>query len=159
LLDQPQGVMGHAMARIKNVHDLSASLAFLLVCGLGGCGTRLGVIPFSAAGRGQASMVLDARSDVRFWTDFRATHPRNLSVEYDVELIQDGVTVAGARCDPAVRGASRVCWVRTDQRINCQMQCSVRISKTGPTLVRATLYIGGDPLAQQLERADLIVKQ
>jgi hypothetical protein len=122
------------------------------------CGTTLGVIPFSAGGRAETSVVLDAGTDVRFWTDLRAERPKALSVEYDIELVQDGVTVAGARCDPHVLGPSRLCWVRTDQRINCRMQCSARVSKTGPTLVRATLYVGGRP-AGNLGRADLIVKQ
>jgi hypothetical protein len=39
------------------------------------------------------------------------------------------------------------------------MNCLAHVPKSGPALVRATLYQDGSHESLQLERADLIVKQ
>ena len=150
--------------RCYHLTPMRRLLAVVLgLCGLASCGTTVGVIPFSAPGRRTISVMLDAGSDVRFWTEFDATYGGAMAIEYDVELEQDGSTVAGTVCRARDLGMNKVCTIRIEagdtHEIHCRMGCLAHVPKTGPTLVQATLYLGGRPVALHLERANLIVKQ
>jgi hypothetical protein len=133
-----------------------------LACAIGACGTVAAVIPFSAAGVGQATAELEADTDVRFWTELEATYQGQMSARYDVQLVQGGVAVARAACDP-FNLHNKVCSVHIEvgeiHRIHCRMQCTAHVPATGPTLVRATLSFGGHSIGLRVRRADLVVKQ
>ncbi len=86
-----------------------------------------------------------------------------MSAEGDDEVIQGGIAMGGEVCDPQMLDASKVC-ARPDavgdlHEIRCRMQCKAHGSKQGPTLVRATLFIGGRSVALQLDRAEMVTQR
>jgi hypothetical protein len=132
-----------------------------LLLALAGCGTTVGVIPFSGTGRGETVVNLDAGAKVRFWTDFEAQYAGPVLASYDVQLLQGGVPVATATCDPIDFGAGRVCVnsvnVGGRHSYRCRMSCQARVPRSAPTQVRATFSIAGGPV--RLVRADLDIRQ
>jgi hypothetical protein len=131
--------------------------------GLGvSCGAVVGQVPFSQEGTGQTTFQAKA-GDVSFWTDFRALYHGDIRAYFFVELLQDGVVVSSATCDPVHLGPSRACTHRLwgyethDQR--CTMACNAFVPRDGPTQVRVSLAIPGRPADLRLARANLIVRQ
>jgi hypothetical protein len=140
-------------------------LALVVLLGLTSCGTTLGTIPFSAPGSGRVVVNLDAGKPVDFWSNFDAQYTSTPATRYDIALMQDGVVVSTAVCDPIASriGPHRACVthseVGTAHYGNCIMHCSAYVPRTGPTEVRASFYLAGDVYGLQLDRANLIIKQ
>jgi hypothetical protein len=134
----------------------------LALSGVASCGTTVGTIPFPATGRASTVVTLDAGRDVRFWTDFAARFSGSVHVEYEIELVQDGVPVASTSCTP-LEYSSKVCIIRIEtgyrHYARCRMNCVVRVPKSGPTEVRAALYLDGQREGVEFDRGDLIIKQ
>jgi|HubBroStandDraft_1064217.scaffolds.fasta_scaffold01132_27 hypothetical protein len=88
-----------------------------------------------------------------------------MEAKYDVELLQGGELVAKSTCDPLhpMGRKGRLCAVRfelgDEHHINCRLQCSLRVPKSGPTTVRSTLSFAGAPVGLRLARAELSVEQ
>jgi hypothetical protein len=133
-----------------------------LICMGVSCGAIVGQVPFSQEGTGETTFQAKA-GNVSFWTDFRALYHGDMRAYILVELVQDGVVVSSAICDPVHLGASHACthrlwsWETHDQR--CTMACDAYVPRAGPTQVRASLAIPGRPADLRLTRANLIVRQ
>jgi hypothetical protein len=125
------------------------------------CGTVIGQVLFMEEGVGET--VINAQAGkIRFWTDFSARYQIGMGARYDVELLQDGVVVATAVCDP-LRRSPKVCHgsynVGAEHHFNCLMNCSAVVPRSGPTTVRARFSIPYRPGDLRLVRADLIIRQ
>jgi hypothetical protein len=129
--------------------------ALLVACGLAACATA-DVDPRTAANAADGNTEL-------YWTSLKASYHGQMSAEGDDEVIQGGIAMGGEVCDPQMLDASKVC-ARPDavgdlHEIRCRMQCKAHGSKQGPTLVRATLFIGGRSVALQLDRAEMVTQR
>lgn len=135
--------------------------ALWLLCG---CGKELGRIPFEDEGSGATTVTL-AAGDVDFWTDLKIEYQGGAALAYDVELFQDGASVATATCNPLGKMTVKTAWVETNlgdahsRRGNGKMGCSVNLPKAGETKVKATLAFGKKPSGLALAKADLVIKQ
>lgn len=135
----------------------------LVLLGASSCGTIVGRIPFQAPGEGRTVVTLDAGRDVRFWSDVDLKRSIPVRAELEIELFQGGARVAATTCNPLVGGWSRFCTTRfvheSEYDANCRMACSARVPKSGPTEVRARLYVGGWNELRKIVRADVVVRQ
>jgi hypothetical protein len=146
-------------------HHLSVFvLAMISMPVLVGCGKEQGRVPFAGEGSHAATIPLEA-GDVAFWTDIDLKYEGEAALTYHIDLLQGGSSVATAECEALGPMSMKVGWVET--RVNSarsrsgrgKMECSARISKSGPTLVQATLAFSTRPGRATLGRADLVVKQ
>lgn len=121
-------------------------------------------MPFAAEGNGEATAKLEA-GEVAFWSDLDIEYEGDAALAYRIELLQDGVRVAEAVCDPLGRMTAKVSWTETNigsshsRRGSGKMTCSASLPKGGPTAVKATLAFGQKPAKVTLKKADLVVKQ
>src|SRR5262245_22990314 len=83
------------------MHDKTLVAMLLLAGGLGvtGCGRELGRVPFSAGGTGTTTVEL-AACKVAFWTELDLKCDTRSGLAYEIALLQRGVAVANAVCDP-----------------------------------------------------------
>lgn len=131
---------------------------------LSGCGKELGRVPFEDVGRGSTTVTL-AAGDVDFWTDLKIEYEGAASLGYEIELFQDGASVATATCNPLGSMTVKTSWVETNiggshsRRGNGKMGCSVNLPKGGATKVKASLAFGTKPSGLVLSKADLVIKQ
>ena len=136
-----------------------------VACAVASCGTTLASLPLKDGQPRDALVTLEAGQDVRFWAEFDATYDgHEIDAWYVVQLLQGGAVVDATRCEPLRLGhASRVCTVHIEvgdtHTIHCRMPCTARVPVTGPTVVRARLFVHGRAARFRLDRADLIVKQ
>jgi len=134
---------------------LLAPRLLLFVCGLASCATADGDPRARITNPGEGKTEL-------YWTNLEASYHGQMSAEGDDEVIQAGIAMGGEVCDGEVLDASKVC-TRPEaagdvHEVRCRMQCKAHGSNPGPTLVRATLFIGGRQVALQLDRAEMITK-
>jgi hypothetical protein len=91
-----------------------------------------------------------------FWTNLSATYRGQLTAEGDDEVIQAGLMMAADVCERELLETSKVCSrpeaVSDQHEIRCRMQCRAHDPKSGPSLARATLFVGGRPVALQMDR-------
>jgi hypothetical protein len=131
---------------------------------LAACGKEAGRVPFTAEGPKEATLALKA-GDVAFWTDIDLEFEGNSDLFYQVDLVQNGATVATAECDPLGHLSVKTSWVSTDignkhsRSGNGKMPCDVKLAAGGPTTVKATLTWSHKPTTLTLKKADLVVKQ
>ncbi len=103
--------------------------------------------------------------DVALWTDLDIAYEGDAALAYQVELVQDGATVARAVCDPLGPMNVKMSWVETNmgsshsRRGRGKMACSATLAKAGPTTVKTTLAFAQKPASVTLKKADLVVKQ
>lgn len=141
-----------------------ALLISSFVLGALGCGKEVGRIPLTSETTAQAPMTL-AAGEVAFWTDLDIEYEGSAALTYTVELVQDGVTVATAACDPLGHLPVKLGWLQTSiggeqtRRGNGKMSCNTTLAKGGATTVKATLAFSRKPARATLRRADLVVKQ
>jgi hypothetical protein len=133
---------------------LLAPGALLLACGLAACATA-DVDPRTAS-------LADSGKTELFWTSLKATYHGRMNDEGDDEVIQGGIAMGGEVCEAQTLDVTKVC-ARPDaagdlHEIRCRMQCKAHGSKPGPTLARATLFVGGRPVELQLDRIETITK-
>ena len=135
---------------------LLALCALLVVCGLAACGTT-DVDP-----RGAPIARLDLCKAELFWASLKASYHGKMSAEGDDEVIQAGIAMGSDACDAQTLDATKSCAgaeAAGDLReIRCRLQCKPRGPQPGPTLAQATLFIGGRPVALQLDRTELAAK-
>ena len=131
---------------------------------LAGCGKEAGRVPFTGEGAAAATIPL-AAGDVDFWTDISLEYQGDASLLYQIELQQGGATVTTATCNPLGRMTVKMAWSETNlgashsRHGTGKMSCSVKLAKSGPTTVKASLAFLGKPASVALKKADLIVKQ
>lgn len=128
--------------------------AFLLACGLAACAT-------SDADPRTASLADTGKTEV-FWSSLKATYRGQMNAEGDDEVIQGGIAMASEVCEAQTLDVTKVC-ARPEaagevHEIRCRMQCKAHGSTAGPTLARATLFVGGHPVELQLDRIDTVPK-
>jgi hypothetical protein len=138
-----------------------ASLALFVVCGfvvsgVAACGTT------EVDPRGSTVAKLDLGKDELFWASLKASYHGKMSAEGDAEVIQAGIAMGSDACDAPTLDATKACAggeAGGDLReIRCRVQCKPRGPQPGPTLAQATLFIGGRPVALQLDRAEISAK-
>ena len=103
----------------------------------------------------------DWKADL-YWTTLTVSYRGQMSSEEDDQAIEGGIAMGGDVCDPEVLSASRAC-VRPEaagdlHEIRCRMKCKASGVNAGPTLARATLFIGGRQVKLQLDRVDVSTK-
>ncbi|HVZ89090.1 MAG TPA: hypothetical protein VHG72_19125 [Polyangia bacterium] len=135
---------------------LLAAGVLLAVCGLASCAAT------EAGSRGASAANSDEENAGLYWTTLTVSYHGQMSGEEDDEAIEGGIAMGGDVCDPEMLGASRAC-ARPEaagdlHEIRCQMKCKPNGANAGPTLVRATLFIGGRPVKLQLDRVDTAAK-
>jgi hypothetical protein len=126
--------------------------------------TTVGVIPFHDVGVSATQVMLDARSDVRFWTELDGLYDPDANARYDVDLLQDNEIVASTTCDPMViHDSVRVCtlrgWHGGVYKIHCRMRCRATVSRSGPTVVRAKFSMPGSAMPRRIDSAALTIEQ
>lgn len=126
------------------------------------CGKEITRVPLAGAGTGESTATLK-EGDVDFWTDIDIEYEQRPTVEYQIELVQDGVGVARATCNPLGRITTKGEWTEKNlggshSRLgDGKMVCSTTLAKGGPTTVKVTLTV--EHATPTLRKADLIVKQ
>ncbi|HEX3852338.1 MAG TPA: hypothetical protein VHW01_15315 [Polyangiaceae bacterium] len=141
-----------------------ALLAMLAAFTIAGCGKEVGRVPFSAEGS-KTSVAQLAAGDVAFWTDLDIKYDGDAALEYRVDLLQDGSSVASAVCDPLGPLSIKELWSesrsgasRSESGMG-KMACSAHLAKGGVTAVQTSLAFGIRPVALALAKADLVLKQ
>jgi hypothetical protein len=124
----------------------------------------VGVIPFDNVGISATQVMIDARSDVRFWTDLDGLYDSRASARYDVDLLQDNKVVASTECNPMVLHDSvRVCtihgWFDGVYKTHCRMRCRATVPKSGLTVVRARFATSGPWMPSRIDSANLTIEQ
>jgi len=126
------------------------------LCGLAACGTT-DVDP-----RGTSVAGLDLGKGELFWASLTASYHGKMSAEGDDEVIQAAIAMGSDACDAQTLDATKAC-AGTEaagdlREIRCRVQCKPNGPQPGPTLAQATLFIGGRPVALQLDRAEIAAK-
>jgi hypothetical protein len=128
------------------------------------CGKEAGRVPFAGEGASDITMNLTA-GEVAFWTDIDIEYKGDAALQYDVELVQSGSTVATVACDPLAELNVKMSWVETNlgdehtRRGSGKMHCTATLASGGSTTVRAKLAFSRRPTSVRLTKADLVVKQ
>jgi hypothetical protein len=127
-----------------------------VVCGLATCATT------DPDPRGAPIAKLDLGKGELFWASLKASYHGKMSAEGDDEVIQAGIAMGSDACDAQTLDATKTCAgaeAGGDLReLRCRMQCKPRGPQPGPMLAQATLFIGGRPVALQLDRAEIVAK-
>src|SRR5262245_41450462 len=112
------------------------AVSLFALAALAGCGTEVGRIPFTAEGAGETQVTLKAENEVRFWTDIDIDYQGEPKLRYQIDLLQDGVAIASATCDPLGYIDVKVKWVETNlndshsRSGSGRMECSAKVPKT-----------------------------
>jgi hypothetical protein len=128
------------------------------------CDRPVGSVPFASEGTKITTLPL-AAGRVAFWTELDIAYEGAATLAYRIELSQAGRNVATATCDPLGKMSVQLGWLDIRRGASHsssghgKMSCEATLAKGGPTVVRATLAFGVQPLAATLKRADLVVKQ
>lgn len=136
-------------------------LSFLAVTA---CGKELGRVRLPAEGNGAVELTLEA-GDVAFWTDLSVEYEGEASLEYRIEVFQNGSSVGHTVCNPLGRLSVKTGWVETNlgsfhtRRGMGNMSCELKLPSSGPTVVKTTLAFGKKPPTMTLRKADLVIKQ
>ena len=137
----------------------------LLVAILAGCSmTTVGVIPLGGVGVGATEVMIDARSEVRFWTELDGLYDDGSGARYDIDLLQDDRIVASTTCDPIVgHDNGRVCtvrgWFGGVHKTHCRMRCRATVPRSGLTIVRARFWLPALPTPPRIDSAGLTIEQ
>lgn len=129
-----------------------------------GCGKETARVPFTSEGIQSTTANLSA-GEVAFWTDIDLEHKGEAALTYDVELVQNGKTVATTTCDPLARPSVRTGWVEThlddshSRRGSGKMACEAKLPSGGPTKINVKLLFSRRPEEMTLRKADLVLKQ
>ncbi len=140
------------------------ALVALLLLVIPGCGKEIGRIRLPAEGSGAVQLALDA-GEVNFWTDLSVEYEGDATLEYKIEVYQDGTSVGTTVCNPLGRLPAKTGWVETNvgsshsRRGMGNMSCELKLPKGGPTTVKTTLAFGKKPTSVTLRKADLVIKQ
>jgi hypothetical protein len=141
------------------------AIAGLVLVTVGGCSmTTVGVIPFRGVGVGTTQVTIDARSEVRFWTELDGLYDDGSGARYDIDLLQNDRIVGSTTCDPIVsHDNGRVCTVRGRfggvQKTHCRMRCRATVPRSGLTIVRARFSMPGSPTPPRIDSAALTIEQ
>jgi hypothetical protein len=127
-----------------------------VVCGFVACAT------IDDDPRGASVAKLDLAKGDLFWASLKASYRGKMSPEGNNEVIQAGIAMGSDACDAQTLDATKSC-AGTEaagdlREIRCRVQCKPRGPQPGPTLAQATLFIGGRPVALQLDRAEIAAK-
>ena len=144
------------LGTVPSLGRLLAPCALLVLCGLAACGTT-DVDP-----RGTSVAGLDLGKGELFWASLTASYHGKMSAEGDDEVIQAAIAMGSDACDAQTLDATKAC-AGTEaagdlREIRCRVQCKPNGPQPGPTLAQATLFIGGRPVALQLDRAEIAAK-
>ncbi|HEY4393448.1 MAG TPA: hypothetical protein VGP64_05280 [Polyangia bacterium] len=130
-----------------------------------GCSmTTVGVIPFHGVGVSATQVMIDARSEVRFWTELDGMYGPGSGARYDIDLLQDDKVVASTTCDPiVVHDSVRVCtlrgWFSGVYKTHCRMRCRATVPRSGLTIVRARFSTPGPSAPRRIDSAGLTIEQ
>jgi hypothetical protein len=136
----------------------------LLFLALAACGKEAGRVRLPAEGSGAVEVTLNA-GEVAFWTDLDIAYEGDASLEYRIEMFQNGSKAGTATCNPLGHLPMKTGWVETNigsshsRRGSGKMECSATLASGGPTTVKTTLAFGRKPTTVTLKTADLILKQ
>lgn len=136
-------------------------LSFLAI---GACGKEVGRVRLPAEGSGAVELTLDA-GEISFWTDLSIEYEGDASLEYRIDVFQNGSSVGKTVCNPLGRLSVKTGWVETNvgsthtRRGMGNMSCELKLPSAGPTVVKTTLVFTKKPPNATLRKADLVVKQ
>jgi hypothetical protein len=144
------------LGTVPTLGRLLAPCTLLVLCGLAACGTT------EVDPRGTSVGKLDLGKGELFWANLEASYHGKMSAAGDDEVIQAAIAMGGDACDAQTLDATKAC-AGTDaagdlREIHCRVQCKPHGPQPGPTLAQATLFIGGRPVALQLDRAEIAAK-
>ncbi len=145
------------MARASVLRGIAAPLLASVAACSGW--TKVGIVSVKAPGAHEAVVTLDATREINFGADLAMTYSNDVDARYVVDLLQNGVVVAHAECDPfAVHVCStRIRWFGSYD-IRCRMECPVRVPASGPTLVRAW-FVTSEGGGVAIDHANLVLEQ
>jgi hypothetical protein len=136
----------------------------LLLLSVTACGKEVGRVRMPAEGSGAASLTLQ-EGEVSFWTDLDISYEGDATLEYKIEVYQDGSNVGKIECNPLGNLPSKTSWVETNigkshsRRGSGKMTCEMKLPKTGETTIKTSLAFGKRPEKLVLKKADLVIKQ
>ena len=124
----------------------------------------VGVIPFHDVGVSATQVMIDARSEGRFWTELDGLYDPHSNARYDVDLLQHNEVVASTVCDPMVLHDSvRVCTMRRLVRRRVQDPLPDALPRgcprSGLTVVRAKFSTPGPVMPRRIDSAALTIEQ
>ena len=128
------------------------------------CGKEVGRVRLPAEGSGAVELTLDA-GEVAFWTDLSIEFEGDASLEYRIDVFQNGSSVGTTVCNPLGHLSVKTGWVETNvgsshtRRGMGKMSCELKLPSAGPTMVKTTLVFGKKAPTSTLRKADLVVKQ
>jgi hypothetical protein len=135
---------------------LLATCALVVLQALAACGTT------NLEPRGASVGSTDPDNGQPFWASLKVSYHGRMSAEGDNEVIQAGIAMGSDACDAQTLDATKTCAgaeVAGDLReIRCRVQCRPHGRQPGPMLAQGTLFIGGRPVALQLDRAEIVAK-
>lgn len=138
----------------------------LVACcsGAVGCGKEVGRVPFFSEGTGATTVEL-AAGKVAFWTDLDLKCDTRSRLAYEVALLQGGVAVANAVCDPlgnlSIKFGFLETWSGTSMSRSGRgkLSCEATLPAAGLTTVKSRLVSRGRPALCTIGKADLVIKQ
>jgi hypothetical protein len=143
---------------------LRRALVVALLLGLTACAKEAGRVRLPAEGSGAVEVPLN-EGEVSFWTDLDIAYEGDATLTYKIELYQNGTKEGTADCHPLGHLPVKANWVETNigashsRRGNGKMDCSAKLVKGGPTMVKTSLAFGKRPTTLTFKKADLVIKQ
>ena len=128
------------------------------------CGKEVGRVRLPAEGSGAVELTLGA-GEIAFWTDLSIEYEGDASLEYRIDVFQNGSSVGKAVCNPLGHLSVKTGWVETNlgsshtRRGMGNMSCDVKLPAAGPTVIKTTLAFGKKPGVVTLRKADLVIRQ
>src|SRR4051812_41247796 len=108
------------------------ALAAFALLSLLGCGKEAGRVPFSGTGMNSAAFPLSS-GKVTFWSDIDIEYVGPARLEYRIDLIQGGHSVATTVCNPLGPMSVKLVWVEIQRGAyrsrsgSGKMDCSVSL--------------------------------
>lgn len=144
--------------------SIRSALVVALLFAVTACGKEAGRVRLAAEGNGAVEVTLDS-GEVAFWTDLDIAYEGDATLNYRIEMFQNGNKAGTAECNPLGHLPVKTGWVETSigsshsRRGSGKMDCTAKLVTAGPTIVKTTLAFGKRPTSVTLKKADLVIKQ
>lgn len=142
----------------------AAGLAVASMLLLAACGKEVGRVPLHGEGKGETTVQVTQGKPLAVWTSLDVKYTGSFAAIYDVELVQEGSTVAKTQCNPFdvnVKTGSKVVNIGDDHSMsyNGKMKCELAPSRNGNATIRATLRYTQKPASLTVNDMSIVLKE
>jgi len=121
-------------------------------------------MPMRAEGQAETTVQATAGKKLALWTALDVKFKGVLVARYDVELVEGGVVVDKAQCDPlnvSTKIGSKEVTINDDRSLSWsgKMRCELAPTKNGPVTVRAKLVFLQRPATLTVNDMSLVIKE